>query len=161
MNSRVTVAIAFKLFSIWLIVQMILQIPVVWELLYLTKKHSSLGNATEAYPYFVLISIAFCGVIAAAIIYKIGNSVLAKLPDNDISLESEKFESMLLQLLGAFFVITSLSYLPNIVLPIFKNIQGDDSVYWARVSSQIFKIIVGVLMISKPKFIQHKLQNFR
>ncbi len=162
MNSRLTTAVAFKLFSIWLIVQMILHIPMVWQLFYMTIDYHSPSKVTNAYPYLILISLAFCGGLAAIIIFKLGNNVIDQIPDEQNSnLNLIDLEILLLQLLGVFFVVTSIAYLPNITFSTYKTIVREETVYWARVISQLSELSLGLFLIAKPKVFQSILKKRR
>ena len=113
MNSRIVTAIALKLFAIWVIVQIILQIPFVWQMYYLTKQIRSPEVVMDPLPYLILLSLVVCGLIAGVIIFKLGQKVLETLPSGESLIDHKDTEKLLLQLLGIIFIVTALSRLPS------------------------------------------------
>ena len=134
----------------------------VWQLFYMTIDYHSPNKITNAYPYLILISLAFCGGLAAIIIFKLGNNVIAQIPDEQNSnLNLRDLEILLLQLLGVFFVVTSIAYLPTITFSTYKHILREETVYWARVSSQLSELLLGFLLLAKPQIFQSILKKRR
>ena len=154
MNSRIVTAIALKLFAIWVIVQIILQIPFVWQMYYLTKQIRSPEVVMDPLPYLILLSLVVCGLIAGVIIFKLGQKVLETLPSGESLIDHKDTEKLLLQLLGIIFIVTALSRLPSAGVAAY-SVAGKDPVSdWLWFGALLFKFIFGILLVMKSGYIQ-------
>lgn len=112
MSTKEVTAIVLRLFSIWLLVQVILNISSV--ALLLTNIGQYQGEVIPDYVYFMLIgSFIAIGLLAAYFIWASAKSALERCPSvesQSLDLDGQRF---LLQFGGAYFIITSLAYLPR------------------------------------------------
>lgn len=112
MCTKEITAIALRLFSVWLLVQVILNVPGI--ALVLTSVEQYRGQVVPGYVYFVLIgSFIAIGFLAAYLIWVSARSVLTRLPSASSQPLDTDGQQFLLQLGGAYFIITSLAYLPR------------------------------------------------
>ena len=112
MTSRDITAIALRLFSLWLLVQVILNIPSLVMLLTSVEQYQ--GQVIPEYVHIFLIGgIALVGLLAAFLIWVAARTDLARCPsEGSVNLDQEG-QMFLLQLGGAYFVVTALAYLPR------------------------------------------------
>ena len=112
MSTKEVTAIALRLFSIWLLVQVILNVSSI--ALLMTSVEQYQGQVIPEYVYFMLIgSFIAIGLLAAYLIWASAKSVLNRCPSSGsrgLDLDGQRF---LLQLGGAYFIVTSLAYLPR------------------------------------------------
>ena len=161
MNSRVITAVAFKLFAIWLIVQIVLRIPYAWQMYYLTKRYRADEAVETVFPYLLFISLIVCGFFAARVIYKLGDKVIAALPQGDGFFTPKDYETTLFQLLGAYFFVTAISIFPSAVIRAIQ-VDGKSPVSdWIWVVSLIFKMSIGIFLIAKARYFCDLMKKFR
>src|SRR5690606_38786131 len=112
MSTKEVTAIALRLFSIWLLVQIILNISSV--ALLQTSIGQYQGEVIPDYGYFMLIgSFIAIGLLAVHVIWASAKSALERCPSvesQSLDLDGQRF---LVQLGGAYSIITTLSYLPR------------------------------------------------
>src|SRR5690625_7629159 len=108
MSTKEVTAIALRLFSIWLLVQIILNISSV--ALLLTSIGQYQGEVLPDYVYFMLIgSFIAIGLLAVYFIWASAKSALERCP----SVQSQSFDldapPSIVELRGAYCIITSLA----------------------------------------------------
>ena len=112
MTSRDITAIALRLFSLWLLVQVMLNIPGLVMLLTSVEQYQ--GQVIPEYVHVFLIgSFIVLGILAALLIWVAANSALARTSSEETGELDQQGQMFLLQLGGAYFVITALAYLPR------------------------------------------------
>ena len=161
MNSKVITAIAFKLFAIWLIVQIILQIPFAWQIYYLTKQYRSPESVTEVFPYFILISLIACGLIAGIVIFRLGQKVFEALPDGENIIDTKDTEKLFIQLLGVIFIVTALSRIPSAGVASYSGAGKNTLSDFLWLGALLIKLIIGLLLVTKSGYIQAFLKRLR
>ena len=161
MNSKVITAIAFKLFAIWLIVQIILQIPFAWQIYYLTKQYRSPEVVMEVVPYLILISLIACGLIAGIIIFRLGQKVFEALPDGENIIDTKDTEKLFIQLLGVIFIVTALSRIPSAGVASYSGTGKNTLSDFLWLGALLIKLIIGLLLVTKSGYIQAFLKRLR
>ena len=159
MNTQKISAIAFKVIAIWLLIQVVLNIPSVIMLLLGFEQYQQ--QTIPAYSYIGLIgAISVVGLVVAFLIYRLASSVLSSgenEPDLDIGTDSQRF---LLQLAGVFFVVTSLAYLPRSLSFVVNNSEVSTvNILWP--SGLLFQLLVGTWLATSASFWCGVLQKLR
>lgn len=113
MTTKEVTAIVLRLFSLWLLVQVILTVPSL--ALYVTSMGQYQEQTVPAYVYIAMIgSFAVIGLIAASLIWRAARSALAtEASEVGSSAVNDQSQRFLLQLGGVYFIVTSLAYLPR------------------------------------------------
>lgn len=163
MSTREVLAIAIKLFSIWVLVQVFWMSPGLIALL--ASIESWQGNVLPDWVYVASIT-AFIGVGAAIAIalYQISNSVLTTSPSKGDIEASEQTKRFLLQLGGVYFLITALVYFPPSISFIWQPNPAQESYpfhYFFRPFSNILQALVGLWLILHPSWWSLILHKFR
>ncbi|SRR5690554_111175 len=112
MTTKEITAIALRLFSVWLLVQVILNVSGI--ALLLTSVEQYQGQVIPEYVYFMLIgSFIAIGLLSAYLIWVSAKSALDRCPSAESQGLDYDGQRFLLQLGGAYFIVTSLAYLPR------------------------------------------------
>lgn len=112
MTSRDVTAIALRLFSLWLLVQVILNIPSLVMLLTSVEQYQ--GQVIPEYVHVMLIgSFIAVGLLAALLIWVAAKSALSRCSSEEAGELDQRGQMFLLQLGGAYFIVTALAYLPR------------------------------------------------
>lgn len=112
MVSRDVTAIALRLFALWLLVQVILNMPGLVVLLISVEQYQ--GHVIPKYLQVLLIgSFIFLGLLAAFVIWIAAKSALARCAHEEAGEFSQQGQIFLLQLGGVYFFVTALAYLPR------------------------------------------------
>ena len=161
MNSKIITAIALKLFAIWVIVQVILQIPFAWQIYYLTKQFRSPEKGFEALPYLILISLVICGIVAGIVIFRLGQRVFESLPEQEPLIEIKDTERLFIQLLGIMFIVTALSRVPSAGVTAYGGAGKDPLSDYLWLSALLLKIVIGFILVIKSDYVQSYLKRMR
>jgi len=150
MNTQKITAIALRLISIWLLIQVVLNISSVVMLLASIDQYQQREMPTFGYIGIIGV-VLVVGIAAVFLLYKLASSVLNRTADEsgaDISKDSQKF---LLQLAGAFFVVTALAYMPRSLSFLLRhNDVTAQNLLWP--SGLLFQLVVGIWLVSSTKF---------
>lgn len=112
MTTRQVTAIALRLFSLWLLVQVILTLPGLVMLLG-TLEHYE-GQTVPVFVYFMMtLGFVAIGGLAAYFIWIAAASALARSPDSDSEMLDQEGQKFLLQMGGVYFVVDALAHLPH------------------------------------------------
>ena len=112
MTTKEVTAIVLRLFSLWLLVQVILTAPSL--ALFLTSMGQYQAQVIPAYVYIAMIgSFIVIGLIAVYLIWHAARSALASESRGGGSAADDQSQKFLLQLGGVYFIVTSLAYLPR------------------------------------------------
>ena len=114
MSSRAITAVAFKLFAIYLCVQLVLYVPG----LFASFRHLGGWVHGKYIPYIISLATIVLGFVFAYIIWRLGKSSLDNLPKDDQGY-SKNFEVVVLQVFGLYLVVSSLKYLPVNTINVF------------------------------------------
>lgn len=112
MTTKEVTAISFRLFSLWLLVQVIMNVPSL--ALLLTGVEQYQGRVVPEYVYVTAIGgFVVIGVVAAYLIWVAARSTLASASSTGGQMLDRNGQKFLLQLGGAYFVVDALAYLPR------------------------------------------------
>lgn len=112
MSTREITAIALRPFSIWLLLQVILNLSGIVLLLIGVEQYQ--GQIIPGYMYFMLIgSFILIGILAAYLIWESAKSVLDRCPSARNEALDQDGQKFLVQLGGTYFIVTALAYLPR------------------------------------------------
>ncbi len=112
MTSRDITAIALRLFSLWLLVEVVLNVPGLVMLFTTVEQYQ--GQVIPGYVHAFLIgSFIGIGLLAALLIWISAKSALARCSSEETGELNRQSQMFLLQLGGAYFIVTALAYLPR------------------------------------------------
>ena len=160
MNSRTVAAIVFKLFAVYLFVQVILQLPIFWQINYLSPEADAAGQSTP--PLFGVLSLILLFVfiiIIAALIWILGTRALKQIPAETES--SEQLEAVLFQVLGLYFIISAFSVLPGKILASLMPSHMSSIEIFVWLFKDIFILLVGLFLVAKAEFWKRLLRKMR
>ena len=142
MSKREILAIAIKVFSLWFCCQLFVQASTFspWLMTLSTWKNSQI-------PVWVYVVFPTCFLLAGAIIAlllsRISNSVLSSLSsEQDVSI-NQKF---LLQVVGLFFIVSGLTYLPSSASALISAKEVQFS-YYLRPFGYIVQLAIGLWLL--------------
>ena len=111
MTSKTLTALALRVFALWLLAQLIVnsaQFVAVITALTGLAEHS-------LYPLFFLAF--FClGMLAIWLLWRLSGSVLSSIGEDDQQPLPQGTQAFVLQILGVYFLVTALAYLPRHVV---------------------------------------------
>ncbi|WP_305967380.1 hypothetical protein [Marinobacter salsuginis] len=159
MNSQQVTAIALRLISIWLLIELILNLPslvlVFSSLEQYQQPEIPLGAYVGIIGAFLLI-----GLFAVFLIHKAATSVLTQAKtgsENSLSNDSQK---VLFQLAGLYFVVDAIVYLPRSLgfIPSATDISIS-SMLWPV--GLVFQLAIGLWLLSNSSFWLNCFQKLR
>jgi len=163
MSTREVLAIAIKLFSIWVLVETFWMSPTLFALL--TSIEHWQGNILPEWVYVTSIMAFICvGAAIAIALYKISNSILTTTPSNGDIEASEQTKRFLLQLGGVYFLITALVYFPPSISFIWQPNPAQEGYsfhYFLRPFSYLFQALVGAWLVLHPSWWSLLLRKLR
>ena len=159
MTSQQITALAFKIFSIWLLVQLILNLSPL--IMYISGIESYLDhNFPVSFYISTLLAFLIVGLIAVFLLHRLARSVLNSTDTEktyDISKDAQKY---FLQVVGVYFIVISLAYLPRSISAVFLSDQFfTDSLFWP--GGLIFQFIVGITLVGQSIFWSNLLKKMR
>lgn len=148
MTTREITAIALRLFSLWLLVQVILNVPGLVLLLVSVEQYQ--GQVIPGYVYIMMItSFIAIGLVAAYLIWGAAKSALASDSRPESEILDRNGQKFLLQLGGAYFVVDALAYLPRSL----AFLQHSLDVSYVNLLSPlgiVFQLFIGIALLVKP-----------
>ena len=143
-------AVALRILSIWLLIQLILNLPG-FVMLYAGLEQYQQQTIPDAAYTGTLAGLLLVGILAAILINKAANTVLkapTQKPECLLNSDSQKF---LFQLVGLYFVVNSLANFPRSLsfIPNTIEISASD-MFWS--SGLLFQLMVGLWLISYSAF---------
>ena len=112
MSIREITAIVLRLFSIWLLVQVILNVPGMALLWISVEQYQGQVIPKYVYPLFMGIFIA-TGLLVACLVWVSAKSALARCPSAEAGSLEQDGQTFLLQIGGTYFIVTALANLPR------------------------------------------------
>ena len=111
MTSQNISAIAIRFLALWLLVQLIFNLPG------LSLLFGSIESYTQkdvpAWVYIsMILSVLFVGLLAAYLMYKSSEGILSKAVDESPEKLNKNDHKFFIQLLGLYFVVSSLTRIP-------------------------------------------------
>ena len=112
MTSRDITAVVLRLFSLWLLVQVILNVPALVMLLTSIEQYQ--GRVIPEYVHVLLVGgLVLLGLFAALLIWFAAGSALARCSGEGGEALDQEGRMFLLQLGGVYFMVTALADLPQ------------------------------------------------
>ncbi len=159
MNTKEVTAIAIKFFAIWLLVQVILQVPSL-----LLVFNNIEGYVQQEFPHNLYVSVVgsflLIGIIASFLLYRVSNSVLATLPETNENNKNNISQQFLLQLGGVYFIVSAIL----LFLGTFTNIRNTVSIEatsYLYIIGALFELVIGITMLVKSSVWVHWLHKLR
>lgn len=148
--TRQITAIVLRLCAIWLLVQLILNIP---SLVMLIAGVSQYHNLAIPKPLYVgtIGSIVVIGSIAVFLLNKAANSVLSCAKTESQKTLDVDSQKVLLQMGGLYFIVTAIVYLIRALSFIPEAVELNASQWFWPVGLMV-QLILGVWLISSPVF---------
>tara|TARA_B110001452_G_C14961962_1_gene336415 strand:- start:82 stop:570 length:489 start_codon:yes stop_codon:yes gene_type:complete len=143
-------AIALRFFAIWLLIQLMLNVPSLIMLITSIGQYQQQEIPMGAY-IGIVGALALVGLLAAFLINKAATSVLNKTKSNsEVTLDIES-QKLLFQLVGLYFVVNALAYLPR-SLSFIPSITEIDITNWLSSAGLTFQLAIGVWLVSSSTF---------
>lgn len=143
-------AIALRLLSIWLLIQLILNLPSLVMLFSSIEQYQQQEIPIAVYAA-IIGAFILVGLLAVFLINKAALSVLAKAKsETEASLSSDS-QKVLFQLAGLYFVVNAIAYLPRSlsILPHSAEISIS-SILWS--AGLAFQLVMGLWLVSDSHF---------
>ncbi|MBH8580936.1 hypothetical protein [Bisbaumannia pacifica] len=159
MITKQVTAIALRLFSIWLLVQLILNLPSLVMLFASVEQYQQQEIPMVAYLGLIGVFI-LVGLIAVFIINKAATSVLERAKSNSEVTLSNDSQEVLFQLAGLYFVVNALAYLPRSLSFILNTGEISSSgMLWP--AGLVFQLAIGIWLLSASTFWLNLLNKLR
>jgi len=148
-------AITLRLFSIWLSIQLILNLPSIGVLFASVEKYRQ-----QEIPAGVYISVVggvfLAGLIAVFLINKAANSVLKRAKSGSEATLSSDSQKVLFQMAGLYFVVNALAYLPRSLAFILNAAEfSSASILWPAYlgsAGLTFQLLIGLWLVGSSTF---------
>ncbi len=150
MISQQVTAIALRLISIWLLIQLLLNLPSLVMLLSSIEQYKQQDIPKFSYAGIIGLFLLL-GLVVAFLINKVAASVLAQAKTDSEESLGQDSQKVLLQLAGLYFVVDAIAYLP-------RSLGSIPSVTDATVSNilwpagLIFQLAIGLWLASNSSF---------
>jgi hypothetical protein len=159
MTTKEVTAIALRLFSLWLLVQVIMSIPSL--VLLFTSIEQYQGQAIPAYVHIMIIGgFIVIGAIAVYLMWVAAKSALTNASDSGSELLGKDGQKFLLQLGGAYFVINALAYLPR-SLGFLQSSMEVTYVNFLSPLGLLFQLCIGLALLVKASYWAEVFQKLR
>lgn len=159
MTTKDVTAIALRLFSLWLLVQVILNVPSL--VLYLTTMEQYQEQIIPGYVYIAMIGgFIVVGLMAVYLIWLAAKSVLNYEASGSGSAADDQSQTFLLQLGGVYFIVTSLAYLPR-SLGFFLSSMEVSYVHVLSPLGLLFQLFIGLALVFNASWWVHLLARLR
>lgn len=150
MVTQQVTAIALRLFSIWLLIQLILNLPSLVMLFASVEQYQQQEIPMGAYAGLIGAFI-LVGLIAAFLINKAASSVLRSAKSDSETTLSNDSQKVLFQLAGLYFVVNAVAYLPRSLSFIPNAVEiSSTSILWP--AGLAFQLIIGLWLVSASTF---------
>jgi hypothetical protein len=159
MNSQQVTAIALRLISIWLLAQLILNLPSLILVFSSLEQYQQKEMPQGAYVGMIG-TFLFIGLVAVYLINKAATSVLARAQTDSEDPLSSDIQKVLFQLAGLYFVVDAIVYLPRSLgfIPNATDISIS-SVLWPL--GLVFQLAIGLWLVSSSTFWLKVFQKLR
>ncbi|WP_409525978.1 hypothetical protein [Nitrincola sp. MINF-07-Sa-05] len=150
MISQQVTAIALRLISIWLLIQLVLNLPSLVMLISSVEQYQQQDIPQGAYAG-IIGSFLLIGVVVVFLINKAATSVLAQAKtDSEESLGHDS-QRVLFQLAGLYFVVDAIVYLPRSLgfIPSATEITVSSMLWPVGLT---FQLAIGLWLVSNSSF---------
>jgi hypothetical protein len=152
MSQREIIAIAIKVFSLWFLCWLFIQVSSFIPML------ATLGSwQGREVPNWVYIAICFsfllAGLIIAALLFSVSTKALDSMSIETDIVISEENRKYILQVSGLFFVVSSLTWLPSSFIFLFyENHETSVLGLLLKPAGNLIQLIVGLWLIVHPSW---------
>lgn len=159
MTTKEVTAIALRLFSLWLLVQVIMNVPSL--VLISTSIEQYRGQTIPEYVHIVILGgFIAIGAIAAYLMWVAARSALASTSESGSELLGKEGQKFLLQLGGAYFVVNALAYLPR-SLGFLESPMEATYVSFLFPFGLFFQLCIGLSLLVKASYWVELFQKLR
>lgn len=143
-------AIALRLISIWLLIQLVLNLPSLVILFASVEQYQQQEMPMIVYAGIV-VAFILVGLIAVFVISRAANSVLYSAKSESETTLSNDSQKVLFQLAGLYFVVNALAYLPRSLGFISSTVEiSSSSILWP--AGLVFQLVIGLWLVSASTF---------
>ncbi|MBN7770645.1 hypothetical protein KUV44_17580 [Marinobacter daepoensis] len=159
MNSQQVTAIALRVISIWLLIEVVLNLPSLFLAYSSIEQYQQKEMPLVAY-IGLTGSFLLIGIVAVFLINKAAKSVLSRAQTDSESSLSNDSQKALFQLAGLYFVVDAIVYLPRSLgfIPNTAEISVS-SLLWAV--GLAFQLAVGLWLVTNSSFWLKLFQKLR
>jgi len=147
MSPKDITSIAIKFFGIYLMVNAVLYLPSMIVTLTAFEQHQE-ENFSSSVFITVVGAFIILGVVVSFILMRLANSIASKTTDQ-FEKGSTLSQQFLLQALGVYFIVSSLSVMPGFGISIIKAVEPDMTKFMYGVG-YIFQAAVGCYLLINP-----------
>jgi hypothetical protein len=164
MTTRQVLAIAIKLFSIWFLAQLFIEMTTFIP--YLQETRSPITGEVPGWAYaLVSCSIIFVGLLLCKVVFKLSNSVLQSSPKTGNLTIVHESQQFLFQLGGLYFLFTGVLGLVASLIT-FMYVQNHNAGVFTiqdliKPTSQILHCMIGLWLIFNSKWWALVFKKFR
>ncbi|MDP0589676.1 MAG: hypothetical protein QS748_11010 [Candidatus Endonucleobacter bathymodioli] len=152
-------AIAIRFLALWLLIQLVCNLP---NLLFLLG--SIEGYIQKEVPFWVyistVVSILLIGLTAAYLMYKSSEKILSQSTNETPEKLSTNDHKFFIQLLGLYFVVTSLTRIP-VSLSLIQHSQHIEIYRLLATLDWVLQLIFGVFLIGSVTYWSQFLNKLR
>ena len=151
MITQQVAAIVLRLLAIWLLIQIVLNLPTLVMMLSSMGQYQKQQQIPLMAYLAIMGSFLVIGLIIALLIRKATTSILAHAKtESDLTLSDES-QMVLFQLAGLYFIVTALARLPGALSIIPESLEVTvSSILWP--AGILFQLIVGLWLVANSVF---------
>ena len=143
-------AISLRLFAIWLLIQLMLNVPSLIMLITSIGQYQQQEIPVGLY-IGIISALTLVGLLAAFLINKAATSVLNRAKSDSEATLGIGSQKLLFQLVGLYFVVNALVYLPR-SLSFIPSTTEINITNWLWSAGLIFQLAIGVWLVSSSTF---------
>ncbi|MGB0732344.1 MAG: hypothetical protein ACPGPF_01215 [Pontibacterium sp.] len=148
MGARTISAIAFKVLAILLLVELVMSAPALSRLAIMTM------DGSAGLILLLIGVIAIVGLVACFLLFRFSNSILKALPEGSSDERAASSHTLIIQLVGLFFVVSPISEIPLslneiVKLAFFQTSYGMPAAlpYVLHLGGLVLQLFLGVAML--------------
>jgi len=159
MNSQQVTAIALRVISIWLLIEVVLNLPSLFLAYSSIEQYQQKEMPLVAY-IGLIGSFLLIGIVAVFLINKAAKSVLSRAQTDSESSLSNDSQKALFQLAGLYFVVDAIVYLPRSLgfIPNTADISVSSLLWTVGLA---FQLAVGLWLVTNSSFWLNLFQKLR
>ncbi len=146
MTSQQLTALAIRILAIWLLVNVVLYLPSTATLAVNLSKTADQPISTS-FSIAIFVGFLGLGLVVSLILLRVSKSALSSVagPQENNILSPD----IALQILGLFFIVSTLTFLPGYILSLLKQATITPTAY-GYLLGDAFKLLVGAYLLVKP-----------
>ncbi len=152
MSQREIVAIAIKVFSLWFLCWLFIQVSSFIPML--ATLGTWQGREVPVWVYAAIcLSFLLAGLIIAALLFSVSTKALDSMSIETDIVISEENRKYILQVSGLFFVVSSLTWLPGSFIFLFhENHEASVLGLLLKPAGNLIQLIVGLWLVVHPSW---------